>query len=88
MSTGSRAIFAGRVQGVGFRATAKRHADKLDITGYAKNLPDGSVEIVMQGEKTKLVFLIAELKKAFPEARLESLSNLSLSSLKNLFEIL
>jgi undecaprenyl diphosphate synthase len=44
----------GRVQGVAFRSSAKQAADKLGITGYAKNLPDGSVEIVAEGKREAL----------------------------------
>ena len=41
--------FSGSVQGVGFRYTARRLADAFDVTGYVKNLPDGRVEIVVEG---------------------------------------
>ena len=49
----------GRVQGVGFRYWAKVQAKRLKINGYAKNLADGSVEILASGKKTK----IKELEK-------------------------
>lgn len=39
-------IIDGRVQGVWYRKTAKEYADKHSIPGYAKNLPDGRVEVV------------------------------------------
>lgn len=45
----------GRVQGVAFRAFAKIEADKLGLTGYAKNLKDGSVEIIAEGKKEALL---------------------------------
>lgn len=44
----------GIVQGIFFRATAKEQADKLNIKGFAKNMPDGSVYIEAEGEKEKL----------------------------------
>lgn len=44
----------GLVQGVFFRATAKEQSDKLNIKGFAKNLPDGSVYIEAEGEKEDL----------------------------------
>ncbi|HKC15019.1 MAG TPA: acylphosphatase [Patescibacteria group bacterium] len=39
---------SGFVQGVGFRQFVKREARKLELTGYAKNLPDGRVEVLVQ----------------------------------------
>lgn len=45
---------SGRVQGVFFRITAKEEADKLGITGFARNEPDGSVYIEAEGEVEKL----------------------------------
>jgi acylphosphatase len=41
--------FSGRVQGVGFRYTVRSIAQLHDVTGYVKNLPDGSVELVVEG---------------------------------------
>ncbi|STJ81425.1 acylphosphatase [Escherichia coli] len=41
----------GRVQGVGFRYTTQYEAKRLGLTGYAKNLDDGSVEVVACGKK-------------------------------------
>ncbi len=40
----------GNVQGVFFRATIKEHAEKFSLVGHAKNLEDGSVEVVAQGK--------------------------------------
>ncbi|WP_417378964.1 acylphosphatase [Gimesia sp.] len=45
-----RAIYHGRVQGVGFRYRTTRLAQKYPITGYVKNLPDGTVELVAQSQ--------------------------------------
>lgn len=47
----------GRVQGVFFRGTTQREARKLGVTGYAKNLPDGSVEVLACGEETRVASL-------------------------------
>ncbi len=45
-------IFRGRVQGVNFRAFAARVAGSLGLEGWVKNLPDGSVEAVFEGQKS------------------------------------
>ena len=44
-----RFIVRGRVQGVGYRWFVARHATPLGLTGHARNLPDGSVEVVVGG---------------------------------------
>ncbi|MGH7820283.1 MAG: acylphosphatase [Candidatus Binatia bacterium] len=41
--------FSGRVQGVGFRWTTVQALAALDLAGYVRNLPDGRVELVMEG---------------------------------------
>ena len=45
MNTAKRVIFTGRVQGVGFRYSTKQIASGFDVTGWIKNLPDGTVEM-------------------------------------------
>lgn len=59
------AVIKGNVQGVGFRATAKLLADRLKLTGFVRNLPDGSVELCAQGERPQLEKLLADLKREF-----------------------
>jgi acylphosphatase len=54
-------IVAGRVQGVYYRATAVRHARELAITGYAKNLPDGRVEVLAFGSEASHDELVRRL---------------------------
>ncbi len=44
-----RCIVYGKVQGVFFRASARKQAQQLGLVGYAKNITDGSVEVVMKG---------------------------------------
>lgn len=50
MTVCKRVIYTGRVQGVGFRYTAQRVAQGFSVTGYVKNLPNGAVELVAEGE--------------------------------------
>ncbi|ESQ22583.1 MAG: acylphosphatase [Acidilobus sp.] len=62
MAACKRIRVTGWVQGVGFRAFVRRKALMLGLTGYAKNMPDGSVEVVAQGEETAIERLIEELR--------------------------
>jgi len=43
--------FSGMVQGVGFRFTTRAIASKFDVTGFVRNLPDGRVELIVEGKK-------------------------------------
>jgi acylphosphatase len=54
-------LVGGRVQGVFYRATAARHARELQITGYARNLPDGRVEVLAYGSEGALEELLKRL---------------------------
>ena len=55
-------IFYGRVQGVGFRYYAVNKANQLGLTGWVRNLPDGTVEMEVQGEKPLIDQLIIFLQ--------------------------
>jgi len=61
----------GRVQGVWFRESTRREAEPLGVTGYAKNMPDGSVQILACGEPGALDHLAEWLKQGPPMARVE-----------------
>lgn len=54
--------YSGMVQGVGFRFTAERVALSLGLTGWVKNLRDGRVEVVCEGEESDLVEFINKMK--------------------------
>ena len=47
-------VIRGLVQGVWFRASTKDEADRLGVSGWVRNLSDGSVEAVFEGEKKKV----------------------------------
>ena len=59
-----RFIFHGEVQGVGFRWNAKHIARKYDVTGWAENRYDGTVEMEAEGNPRDIDCLIHELKHA------------------------
>lgn len=56
-------FISGNVQGVGFRAAVQRHALLYQIHGYAKNLPDGRVEICAQGSEIQIENFIHTLEQ-------------------------
>jgi acylphosphatase len=58
----------GMVQGVGFRYSTVRQARRLGLTGYVRNLPDGSVEVVAEGEEDLLKRLSSWLRQGPPGA--------------------
>lgn len=62
---------SGKVQGVFFRDFAKKQADALGLTGWAKNTDD-SVEIVAEGDKSKLRDFIIECQKGPPLGKVEN----------------
>jgi len=47
-------IYTGRVQGVGFRYTARRVAAGFEVTGVVRNLPNGRVELIAEGRREEL----------------------------------
>lgn len=60
-----RIVFEGRVQGVGFRYTAASLAKAYPITGYVKNLANGTVELVVQGRDQDIARLVARIVDGF-----------------------
>lgn len=55
--------FSGRVQGVGFRYTTRHVARGHPVKGYVRNLADGRVELVMEGEEKDMDAVVASLKQ-------------------------
>jgi acylphosphatase len=71
-----RWIIRGRVQGVGFRWFVTSEAERLQLGGYVRNLPDGSVEVVSRGPEDALATLEARLRRGPPAARVEAVETL------------
>jgi acylphosphatase len=64
---------SGRVQGVFYRSNTRRRALELGLTGWVRNLPDGRVEIVVEGEREQVKKLIEWCRRGPPLARVERL---------------
>ncbi len=59
-----RVEYAGRVQGVGFRFTAQRLANQFAVAGSVRNLPDGRVELIAEGESAEVVGFLRSVENA------------------------
>ncbi|MBV8801851.1 MAG: acylphosphatase [Gammaproteobacteria bacterium] len=70
-----RYIISGKVQGVSFRAYTQEQAEHLGLTGYARNLEDGRVEVIACGKKEKLNILQEWLKHGPKLAKVDSVTN-------------
>lgn len=64
----------GNVQGVFFRVNTKRKADELELRGYVKNEPDGTILIVAEGKKENLQKLIEWCYRGPEDARIEKIN--------------
>jgi len=64
---------SGRVQGVLYRAFAREAARRLGLTGFCRNLSDGSVEVIAEGEKEAIGALIEQLRAGPPRAKVEDI---------------
>ena len=69
-----RIVVEGRVQGVFFRAATAREARGLGLTGWARNLPDGRVEILAEGARKNLEMLLAWAGQGPPAARVSDVA--------------
>ena len=67
----ARVAFRGLVQGVYFRANCQRRAEELGLTGYVRNLRDGTVEAVFEGEKSVVEECIEWNATRQPRARVD-----------------
>ncbi|OQA57590.1 MAG: Acylphosphatase [Candidatus Omnitrophica bacterium ADurb.Bin277] len=65
-------FFSGRVQGVGFRFTAERLARRFEVTGFVRNLEDGRVEVVAEGEEPELVRFLTAIRESGMKYHIEN----------------
>ncbi|MDA0365619.1 MAG: acylphosphatase [Chloroflexi bacterium] len=68
------ALARGRVQGVGYRAFCADIAVRLNVEGYAKNLPDGRVEVVGESDEATLRQFVEQLREGPAMSRVENVS--------------
>ena len=66
-----RCFISGRVQGVFYRASARHKATELGCAGYARNLPDGRVEVLAVGEPESVQSLLDWLWRGSPAAEVK-----------------
>lgn len=67
-----RYLISGHVQGVWYRASTEQTARALNLTGYARNLDDGRVEVVAEGQHNDLEALRRWCRRGPPRARVDS----------------
>ena len=58
-----KGFVSGRVQGVGFRYFVMRQADTQQLSGYAKNLADGRVEFLLQGDQVAVQLVLEQIRR-------------------------
>ncbi|NNF98500.1 MAG: acylphosphatase [Desulfobacteraceae bacterium] len=71
--TTAHVIITGRVQGVFYRAETKRASERIGVTGWVRNRPDGSVEAVLQGSEDGVNRTIDWCQKGSPHSRVEKI---------------
>jgi acylphosphatase len=69
-----RALVSGQVQGVGFRHHTKVHARELGLTGWVRNLPDGTVEALIEGPESAVDSMITWLQRGPPASRVSKVA--------------
>lgn len=70
----AHAIITGRVQGVFFRLETQQAARKRRVTGWVRNLPDGSVEAIMEGDNSAVQSLIQWCWKGPPMSKVKNVA--------------
>lgn len=69
----ARIYISGRVQGVLFRDFTQRWASSFRLAGWVKNLSDGRVEVLVEGERDKIDQLISKLRQGPQMARVDNI---------------
>ena len=74
MRIARRFVISGRVQGVGFRWFARDVAVREGVTGYVRNLPDGRVEALAEGDAESVTRVERQLRQGPPGARVQAVN--------------
>lgn len=72
MKERARIFVSGRVQGVFYRDNTRRWASSMGLTGWVRNLPDGRVEALAEGNRENILELIERMREGPPMAWVES----------------
>jgi len=78
-----RLVITGRVQGVWYRESMRQAAERLGVAGWVRNLGDGSVEAVVQGDDPAVEALVAWAWQGPPAARVD---NVAVSAVEGSFQ--
>lgn len=80
-------IIHGRVQGVFFRDSMRREAQRLGVTGWVRNRADGAVEAVVQGEPSAVESIVLWAHRGPPSAQVDKVEGETISGAYDNFEI-
>ena len=75
-----RYLVRGRVQGVGYRYFALKRAEQLELAGFVRNMPDGSVEVIAEGPDAALAEFEKNLEQGPSFARVEAVERAPLEA--------
>jgi len=67
-------VVSGRVQGVFYRATCVREAERRGLAGWVRNLPDGRVEAAIEGPEAEVEAMVAWCRQGPPAARVDEMT--------------
>lgn len=86
----TRVFYEGRVQGVGFRWTARKIAQGYDVTGLVRNLPDGRVELQVSGDDGEVDAFLTDIRDSVLAGHIttEQREKISLSNAFRGFQII
>jgi len=73
MKARARIVVSGRVQGVFYRDNTRRWASSKGLKGWVRNLPDGRVEALVEGDQESIQTLIRQMREGPPIARIDNI---------------